>query len=59
MTLQRGRSGDLGLEVMPLIELALPSPDGQKSLSERHGETVDAISTALHDSLANPSRLQG
>ncbi|REK87896.1 hypothetical protein DY245_24260 [Streptomyces inhibens] len=44
---------------MPLIELALPAPDGQKLLSDRHAETVTAISDALRTSLDNLSRLQG
>ncbi|MER7878363.1 hypothetical protein ABTY63_33290 [Streptomyces solisilvae] len=59
MPLRRGRKGNLGLEVMPLIELALPSPDGQRLLSDRHGESVKAISDALGESLGNISRLQG
>jgi hypothetical protein len=59
MTLRRGRKGNLGLEVMPLIELALPSPDGQRLLSDRHAESVSAISDALSESLGNISRLQG
>jgi hypothetical protein len=59
MALRRGRKGDLGLEVMPLIELALPTPDGQRRLSDRHTETVTAISDALRVSLDNVSRLQG
>ncbi|MDX3354821.1 hypothetical protein PV703_16215 [Streptomyces sp. ME01-24h] len=59
MALRRGRKGNLGLEVMPLIELALPAPDGQKLLSDRHAETVTAISDALRASLGNVSRLQG
>lgn len=59
MTLRRGRKGDLGLEVLPLIELALPEPDGQTLLRDRHQETVAAISDALATSLGNVSRLQG
>ncbi|MFC9140895.1 hypothetical protein ACFTWM_03130 [Streptomyces bacillaris] len=59
MALRRGRKGNLGLEVMPLIELALPTPDGQRMLSDRHAETVTAISDALRASLDNISRLQG
>ena len=59
MTLRRGRKGDLGLEVMPLIELALPYPDGQTLLRDRHEETIAAISEALATSLSNVSRLQG
>ncbi|MEU3290440.1 hypothetical protein [Streptomyces longwoodensis] len=59
MTLRRGRMGNLGLEVMSLIELALPSPDGQKLLSDRHREGVTAISDALGESLGSISRLQG
>ncbi|MFI0265871.1 hypothetical protein [Streptomyces luteogriseus] len=59
MTLRRGRMGNLGLEVMSLIELALPSPDGQQLLSDRHPEGVTAISDALGESLGNISRLQG
>ncbi|MDH6223649.1 hypothetical protein [Streptomyces sp. MJP52] len=59
MALRRGRKGNLGLEVMPLLELALPSPDGQRLLSDRHAESVTAISDALGESLGNISRLQG
>lgn len=59
MTLRRGRKGDLGLEVLPLIELALPESDGQTLLADRHEETVAAISAALASSLGNVSRLQG
>ncbi|WP_329453562.1 hypothetical protein OG894_44305 (plasmid) [Streptomyces sp. NBC_01724] len=59
MALRRGRKGNLGLEVMPLIELALPAPDGQKLLRDRHTETVTAISDALGETLGNVSRLQG
>ncbi|MYT18466.1 hypothetical protein YWIDRAFT_08185 [Streptomyces sp. SceaMP-e96] len=59
MALRRGRKGNLGLEVMPLIELALPAPDGQRLLSDRHAESVTAISDALGESLGNISRLQG
>ncbi|MEV3998985.1 hypothetical protein ACFYPK_28515 [Streptomyces halstedii] len=60
MTLRRGRKGNLGLEVMPLLELALPSvDDGQRLLSDRHAESVSAISDALSESLGNISRLQG
>ncbi|MGW6405375.1 hypothetical protein [Streptomyces sp. NPDC055134] len=59
MALRRGRKGNLGLEVMPLIELALPLPDGQRLLSDRHAESVTAISDALGESLGNISRLQG
>ncbi|MET9396096.1 hypothetical protein [Kitasatospora sp. NPDC002965] len=59
MALRRGRPGNLGLEVLPLIELALPEPDGQKLLRDRHAESVTAISDALHSSLNNISRLQG
>ncbi|MER6523059.1 hypothetical protein ACFWHQ_39460 [Streptomyces sp. NPDC060334] len=44
---------------MPLIELALPTPDGQTMLSDRHTETVTAISDALRTTLDNVSRLQG
>ncbi|MFJ3637842.1 hypothetical protein [Streptomyces sp. NPDC090112] len=44
---------------MPLISLALPTPDGQKMLSSRHAETVAAVSDALQTTLHNPSRLQG
>lgn len=59
MALRRGRKGDLGLEVVSLIELALPEPDGQKLLIDRHGEAVTAIGDALRTSLDNPSRLKG
>ncbi|MFD4395548.1 hypothetical protein [Kitasatospora sp. NPDC058478] len=59
MALRRGRPGNLGLEVLPLIELALPEPDGQKLLRDRHAESVTAISDALRSSLDNISRLQG
>ncbi|WP_290050369.1 hypothetical protein [Amycolatopsis solani] len=59
MALRRGRKGNLGLEVLSLIELALPEPDGQTLLRDRHGETVAAISDALASSLDNVSRLQG
>ncbi|MFF7250519.1 hypothetical protein ACFZBU_42395 [Embleya sp. NPDC008237] len=59
MALRRGRKGDLGLEVMSLIELALPTPDGQRLLSDRHTETATAISDALRSSLDNVSRLRG
>ncbi|WP_460391096.1 hypothetical protein [Actinophytocola sediminis] len=40
MTLRRGRRGDLGFEVLPLIELALPEPDGQTLLRDRHDGQV-------------------
>ncbi|MFI8456886.1 hypothetical protein [Kitasatospora sp. NPDC085464] len=44
---------------MSLIELALPTPDGQRLLRDRHAESVAAISDALGESLGNTSRLQG
>src|SRR5690348_17084414 len=59
MTLRRGRRGDLGLEVLPLIDLALPDVSGQALLRNRHAETVSAISDALATSFSNVSRLQG
>lgn len=59
MVLRRGRKGDLGLEVLPLIELALPETLGQTLLRDRHAETVAEISDALRTSLNNVSRLQG
>ncbi len=62
MVLKRGRKGELGIEVLPLIELALGEPpDGQTAalLRDRHPETIAAISRALRESLDNVSRLQG
>ncbi len=62
MALRRGRKGELGIEVLPLIELALPEPPDDHTpslLRDRHPETADAFSAALQRSLDNPSRLQG
>ncbi|MEU8718234.1 hypothetical protein [Streptomyces sp. NPDC048663] len=62
MVLRRGRKGDLGIEVLPLIEMALAeAPDGRPAalLRDRHPETLTAIGHALRKSLDNVSRLQG
>ncbi|WP_159027839.1 hypothetical protein [Streptomyces pactum] len=59
MTIKRGRKGELGLEVLPLVHMALPEPDGQTLLRDRHPETMAAIGHALRASLDNISRLQG
>lgn len=62
MVLKRGRKGELGIEILPLIELALAEPpDGRPAalLRDRHPETIAAISGALRESLDNISRLHG
>ncbi|MER5200980.1 hypothetical protein ACWD3J_46480 [Streptomyces sp. NPDC002755] len=62
VVLKRGRKGELGIEILPLLEMALAEPPGGQPavlLRDRHPETIDAISDALRKSLDNVSRLQG
>lgn len=57
MTMKRGRRGDLGIEVLTLLDLALE--DTETPLKDRAAEAGEAILNALRSSLANPSRLGG
>lgn len=59
MGLKRGRQGNLGLEVLSLVDMALQVPKPDLALEDRAGDAVEAIAEALSASVRTPTRLRG